>query len=110
RLELFIAGLGHRSPVAHLFSPPEQKRKTSAGMSGSHFAVAAKACKGEGCSNGLWQSVVFPVGVPMVAVSQAAERGHAIHALDSPTSARLLKPPTNHVLAGPFGLTTADRA
>ena len=50
-----------------------------------------------------------PVGVPLVAVHQTAESGHAVHAADAPTRPGLFEAASDEVLAGTFDLSAADR-
>jgi hypothetical protein len=54
--------------------------------------------------------LVVPVGFPGMAVDQAAEAGHAVNPADAPASTGLFEAAADHVFAGAFDLTTADRA
>src|SRR5262249_52426794 len=63
-----------------------------------------------GCGSGFLFSgdLSGPVGLPGVAVDEAAEVRHAIHAANSPPGTRLFQTTADHVLAGPLDLAAAD--
>src|SRR5262245_13989068 len=52
----------------------------------------------------------LPVGFPAVAVDEAPEVGHAIDATDSPAGTGWFEAPADHIFAGTFDLSAANRA
>src|SRR5215471_1679629 len=66
--------------------------------------------KGAGADFCLSGDLCVPVGFPAMAVDEAAEVGHAIYATDSPASTGLFEASADHIFAGTFDLSAANRA
>ncbi|MCP4758395.1 MAG: hypothetical protein GY876_02890, partial [Planctomycetes bacterium] len=66
-------------------------------------------CQGALKDYGISGDERLPVLIPLFAVHICAESDHSVDTSDSPPCSCLLESSANHVFAGPFDLTAADR-